>query len=87
MLPIGMSQICSCNWEDTIQVGAHVVKGDPMGYFLFGGSDIVMIFQKSVEVELLCPEDGEGGYAHLLMGEPYARLAVREAAVELPEAA
>ena len=87
MLPIGMSQICSCNWEDTVQVGAHVVKGDPMGYFLFGGSDIVMIFQKSVEVELLCPEDGEGGYAHLLMGEPYARLAVREAAVELPEAA
>ena len=41
MLPIGMSQICSCNWEDTVQVGAHVVKGDPMGYFLFGGSDIV----------------------------------------------
>ncbi len=87
MLPIGMSQICSCNWEDTVQVGAHVTKGDPMGYFLFGGSDIVLIFQDGVDVELLCPEDGNGGYTHLRMGEPYARLAVREAAIELPEAA
>ena len=75
VLPIGMSQICSCNWEENLTVGNKVVKGDPMGYFLFGGSDIVMVFQAGVHVELLCPPDETGtGYSHILMGEPYARL-------------
>ena len=77
VLPIGMSQICSCNWEDSVQVGARVEKGDPMGWFLFGGSDIVMVFQSGVDVELLCEAEGDG-YAHILMGEPYANLTVRE---------
>ena len=49
-----MSQICSCNFEDTVKVGAKVNKGDLMGYFLFGGSDIVMLFQSDVNVEILC---------------------------------
>lgn len=75
VLPIGMSQICSCNWEDTVQVGAKVEKGDPMGYFLFGGSDIVMVFQAGAEVEFLCQKNESGkGYKHVLMGEPYANL-------------
>jgi hypothetical protein len=30
ILPIGMSQICSCNFEDSVKVGAKVNKGDPM---------------------------------------------------------
>ena len=75
VLPIGMSQICSCNWEENLSVGSKVEKGDPMGYFLFGGSDIVMVFQAGVQVKLLCPEDESGtGYRHILMGEPYAGL-------------
>ena len=75
VLPIGMSQICSCNWEENLTVGTRVKKGDPMGYFLFGGSDIVMLFQAGVQVNLLCPEDESGkGYRHILMGEPYASL-------------
>ena len=78
VLPVGMSQICSCNWEEGLAVGDKVEKGDPMGYFLFGGSDIVMVFQAGVEVELLCPPDGAGGYLHILMGEPYANLKVAE---------
>ena len=77
ILPIGMSQICSCNWEDSVQVGAKVEKGDPMGYFLFGGSDIVMVFQDQVEFDMVVPEDGQGGYEHLLMGEAYANLTLR----------
>ena len=76
VLPIGMSQICSCNWEDSVQVGAKVEKGDPMGYFLFGGSDIVMVFQSCVDVEFLCEAEGDG-YAHILMGQPYANLKVK----------
>ena len=79
VLPIGMSQICSCNWEDSVQVGAHVEKGDPMGYFLFGGSDIVMVFQSCVDVSIVCPQDEDGdGYEHLLMGEAYAQLAAAD---------
>lgn len=77
ILPIGMSQICSCNWEDSVQVGAQVKRGDPMGYFLFGGSDIVMVFQKQAELTLLVPENGKGGYAHLFMGEAYAELSLK----------
>ena len=76
VLPIGMSQICSCNWEDSVKPGAAVSAGDPMGYFLFGGSDIVMVFQSSVDVEFLCEAEGSG-YAHILMGEPYANLTQR----------
>ena len=67
ILPIGMSQVCSCNWEDTVQVGAVVEKGDPMGFFLFGGSDIVMIFQDGVSLELATRD-------HILMGQPYAEI-------------
>jgi len=75
ILPIGMSQICSCNWEDSVKVGAKVNKGDPMGYFLFGGSDIVMVFQEGIKAELVCPEKESGdGYEHLFMGEPYMTL-------------
>lgn len=68
MLPVGMSQICSCNWLPTLKVGQHINRGQEMGYFLFGGSDIIMIFQKGINVELA--HDGD----HLLMGEAYARL-------------
>ena len=58
-----------------MKVDAKVEKGDPMGYFLFGGSDIVMIFQEGVKAELVCPGNDSGdGYAHLLMGEPYMTL-------------
>ena len=75
ILPIGMSQICSCNFEDTVKVGAKVKKGDPMGYFLFGGSDIVMLFQSNVNVEMLCPLKDQGdGYKHIFMGEAYIKL-------------
>ena len=75
ILPIGMSQICSCNFEDSVKVGTKVNKGDPMGYFLFGGSDIVMLFQNDVNVELLCQKSDEGdGYKHILMGESYIKL-------------
>lgn len=65
ILPIGMSQVSSCNWEDSVKPGATVAAGDPMGYFLFGGSDIVMVFQKGVTLRLFTTE-------HILMGEPYA---------------
>jgi len=73
LLPIGMSQICSINWETNITVGTRVNKGDMLGYFLFGGSDFVMIFQKDAGFVLetsKAPDNGQS-YPHLLMGEKY----------------
>ena len=68
MMPIGMSQICSCNWLESLHVGDRLERGQEMGYFLFGGSDIVLIFQRDINVQLLHSGD------HLLMGEAYAHL-------------
>jgi phosphatidylserine decarboxylase len=43
VLPIGMGPISSVNL--TPDVGARLQKGEEFGYFMFGGSDIVMLFQ------------------------------------------
>ncbi|MFH1512635.1 MAG: phosphatidylserine decarboxylase [Bacillota bacterium] len=77
VMPIGMSQVSSVNFEQSVQVGATVKKGDMLGTFLFGGSDIVMLFQKQVEFTLTAPPDGAGGYQHVLMGEEYGRMTIK----------
>ena len=43
VLPIGMAFVSSVNL--TPELGAKLQKGDEFGFFLFGGSDIVMLFQ------------------------------------------
>ena len=43
VLPIGMAYVSSVNL--TTEVGAQLRKGDQFGYFMFGGSDIVTVFQ------------------------------------------
>lgn len=76
VMPIGMSQVSSVNFEDSVQVGALVQKGDMLGTFLFGGSDIVMLFQKQVDFSLSAtPNENAEGYQHILMGEAYGQLA------------
>jgi phosphatidylserine decarboxylase len=71
ILPVGMVAVGSVNFEPNIVPGAEVKKGDLLGHFAFGGSDIVLIFQDSVHFELnpLLREEG-GGFRHVLMGEP-----------------
>lgn len=50
VLPIGMAYVSSVNL--TPEVGAELRKGEEFGYFLFGGSDIVIVFQdKDVIIE------------------------------------
>jgi len=77
LLPIGMSQVSSVNFEDTVRVGTTVKKGDMLGYFLFGGSDFVLLFQRNVDFKLVVPKERDGTYRHLLMGEEYGRLAAK----------
>lgn len=73
-MAVGMSQVSSVNFEPQVMVGAQVRKGDPLGYFLFGGSDFVMLFQKGTDFRLTAPTDGARGWAHILAREEYGRL-------------
>lgn len=43
VLPIGMAQVSSVNL--TAEVGTTLVKGEEFGFFAFGGSDIVTLFE------------------------------------------
>jgi phosphatidylserine decarboxylase precursor len=43
VLPIGMAQVSSVNM--TAVVGSYFNKGDEFGYFQFGGSDIILLFE------------------------------------------
>ena len=43
-LPIGMDVISSCNL--TVDKGDYLGKGDEFGNFLFGGSDMIMLFER-----------------------------------------
>ncbi|NUT46088.1 MAG: phosphatidylserine decarboxylase [Saccharothrix sp.] len=44
VVPVGMAQISSARL--TLEEGSQVEKGDEFGYFQFGGSDIILLFQK-----------------------------------------
>ncbi|MDR1148182.1 MAG: phosphatidylserine decarboxylase [Spirochaetaceae bacterium] len=73
VMPTGMSQVSSVNFAEGLKVGDTVKKGDDLGYFLFGGSDIVMIFQQDVKFDLTVKKDGNY-WEHVLMGEEYGKL-------------
>lgn len=44
-LPIGMDFISSCNLS--VDVGDYLNKGDEFGNFLFGGSDMIILFERN----------------------------------------
>lgn len=73
LMPMGMAQVSSVNFEESVKVGSHHNKGDMLGTFLFGGSDFVMLFQKKAGFEISAPKstDSDSDYNHLLMGEAY----------------
>lgn len=78
LLPIGMGAVGSVNFEDSLSVGSQIEKGDMLGYFAFGGSDFVMLFQESVEFTLDAPRGPDGeSYQHMLMGERLGYLGLR----------
>ncbi|MBQ1678113.1 MAG: phosphatidylserine decarboxylase [Oscillospiraceae bacterium] len=69
VVPVGMCQVCSVNFEPGVVPGARLKKGDPLGWFAFGGSDIVMLFSRELGFEPVA-KPGE----HLQMGRPYGVL-------------
>lgn len=77
VIPVGMGQVSSINFLDSVKPGAKVKKGDELGYFLFGGSDCVMLFEGSSGFQLTVSEGAKGGYsagyAHVYCREEYGR--------------
>jgi phosphatidylserine decarboxylase len=49
-LPMGMAQVSSV--VITAEVGVTLHKGEELGYFQFGGSDFVMVFERASNVHL-----------------------------------
>jgi len=45
---MGMAQVSSVNLE--VSEGQVIQKGDPIAFFLFGGSDIVTVFSPQANV-------------------------------------
>ena len=83
LIPMGMAQVSSVNFEGNVRPGITHKKGDMLGNFLFGGSDFVMLFQEKAGFEITAPktdktatksdpdQDTEDIYKHILMGEKY----------------
>ena len=63
VIPVGMGQVSSVNFLDDVKPGAIVKKGDELGYFLFGGSDCVMLFEGGSGFCLTAQEGGSGSYS------------------------
>jgi len=58
-LPIGMSQVDGVHmFTDKLHIGQHVVKGQEFGKFQFGGSDIILLFEKNPELYLFKTDPG-----------------------------
>lgn len=49
-----------------------------LGYFLFGGSDFVILFQSEFDFKMTVKQDDNGNYKHVLTGEEYGKLNLKE---------
>ena len=74
-LPVGMAQVSSV--VITAELGKTLRKGEEMGYFQFGGSDFVMLFEAAAGVQLHCEAE-----QHFLQGSAIGLgVAVGQAAI------
>lgn len=65
VIPVGMAHVSSVVL--TAVAGTHMAKGEEFGYFQFGGSDIIILFQDGVDPQVDNSEDFR------LVGSPVAR--------------
>jgi phosphatidylserine decarboxylase len=71
VIPVGMAQVASVNL--TAVESTRLYKGQQFGYFQFGGSDIIILFEPGVEVQV------DTGEQYRLVGTPIARCRPRSA--------
>lgn len=67
ILPIGIGHISSVMLS--IKVGQELRKGDELGYFQYGGSDVVLLFDKASCVTITTVDDESHPRARYKMGE------------------
>jgi len=48
MIPVGVQQVSSVVWNKYVNPGVDLHPGDELGRFLFGGSDIVLLFENEL---------------------------------------
>jgi phosphatidylserine decarboxylase len=65
VIPVGMAHVSSVVL--TSVAGKHMAKGEEFGYFQFGGSDIIILFQEGVNPQIDTSEEFR------LVGTPVAR--------------
>lgn len=46
-IPVGMSEVSTCRWEDKIVEGCTITKGEDIGAFHSGGSTHCLIFERA----------------------------------------
>ncbi len=46
LVAVGIQQVSSVVWNDSLQIGTKIVQGQELGLFQFGGSDILMLFEE-----------------------------------------
>ena len=51
IIPIGVAQVGSILISEDIKIGGNVIKGQELGHFLFGGSDVVVITNNKIGLE------------------------------------
>lgn len=72
LIPMGMAQVSSINFEEGVQEGTTHKKGDMLGNFLFGGSDFIMFFRKKADLEIMVQQNEDmRTYKHILMCVKY----------------
>lgn len=55
VIPVGMAHVSSVVL--TSVPGKHMAKGEEFGYFQFGGSDIIILFQDGVDPQIDTNQD------------------------------
>jgi phosphatidylserine decarboxylase len=65
VIPVGMAHVSSVVL--TSVADKHMAKGEEFGYFQFGGSDIIILFQEHIDVQIDKSEEFQ------LVGTPVAR--------------
>lgn len=65
VVPVGMAHVSSVML--TAVEGRHMAKGEEFGFFQFGGSDIIILFQDGVDPQI------DTGKEYRLVGTPVAR--------------
>ena len=45
LVAVGIQQVSSVVWNESIQIGTKIEQGQELGLFQFGGSDILMLFE------------------------------------------